>query len=1057
MKILITHLSDIHIKSDSDLIYSRIDHIAAAVSSNSNISACIIAVSGDIANWGLESEYEIALSFFNALSSKIIDRVQDIKEVFLVFAPGNHDCDFTSNKKEVEKRDAILPAINSSINTLEAESGLVEQCLSIQSNFFKFVSKITDSDPIATEKQLFYKYDFSINGKKIRFNCYNTAWLSQKDEQQGQLLFPTQIAKQEYGIEPENSDLVVSLFHHPYNWLESNNSHTFIKFIERTSDLVLTGHEHIRDVFNKEKITGENTRYFSGDVLQERGSKVSGFNVVLIDLETKKQNIIHYKWNENLYKKKHETNWIPFLRNRSLLSQTFINNDEFESRLLDTGAIFVHPFKKERLRLNDLFVYPEIRELTVRPSKGAKEREVNNENLAEHLLERRYSIIYGEEYSGKTAIAKILYKEFQNKEFVPIIVRAGHDFSNCDDELLQGYITSVFIEQYSAELVDKFYQIPIEKRILIIDDFHKFHFLGDYQIRLLHTAKKIFHTIIIFASDVYQLQSIVQHDEEKEDILLTFSQNKIKEFGRTLRGELINKWLKLGREKQINQREISHEERQLENVLNAIISGNVIPSYPFWILSILQTWNTDQSKNGNYGAFGYVYNELITRQLRELGYDSTKIDTVYTILGKVAYYLFDNEQDTLTLFELNKINDDYHADYRIREDINEILKNLTKARILRENDEFYQFTQPYIFYFFVARHIQENLAAGKNKDELTSKVLHMIEYIGYEPYSYILLILVYLTKNRIFIEKIIENSQQIYREMLPCDLDKDVEFLNKINVKPQTLQLPEGNADENRKEYRKQIDELEEVESEFDESIVPYTSPKLIRYSPDLNDLTKITIGLRNLDLMGQILRNFPGSLFGDIKLKLTEETYSLGLRILQALLKGAEENFEDFRAHYKKVIKESRSYMTDSEAALSADGLILWLTTGAGFGMIKRISAAVGHEKLQEIYAEVKRNLKSTTAVELIDLTIRLDHFRGVPHTDINKLEKKTIKDNRFSYRILRDLIGHFLFLFPVDVQDKQKLVNKFDIQTSQTNLLLNDFKRTTKKTSGKRRKKKR
>jgi hypothetical protein len=206
---------------------------------------------------------------------------------------------------------------------------------------------------------------------------------------------------------------------------------------------------------------------------------------------------------------------------------------------------------------------------------------------------------------------------------------------------------------------------------------------------------------------------------------------------------------------------------------------------------------------------------------------------------------------------------------------------------------------------------------------------------------------------------------------------------------------------------------------------------------------------------MGQILRNFPGSLFGDLKIKLAEESYTLGLRILQGLLNIAEVNLEEFRSHYKKVIKERRGSISEGEAASTADGLIILLTSGASFGIIKRISAAIGHDQLQDIYADVRRNLGPLTSVELIDLSIKLDHFRGIPNTEINKLEKKT-SENKFGYRILRDLIAHFLYLFAIDESDRQKLVSKFDITTPQTKLLLNDSKRTNKKISKKKGKRK-
>ena len=110
-------------------------------------------------------------------------------------------------------------------------------------------------------------------------------WASQKEEQQGQLYFPLRAAGEVSGA----GDLILSLFHHPYGWLNASNSLEFEDLIDRTSDIVLTGHEHVEKYSQKRNITGEETNYSKGSVLQESGSNKSGFNVILIDTAEQKQ------------------------------------------------------------------------------------------------------------------------------------------------------------------------------------------------------------------------------------------------------------------------------------------------------------------------------------------------------------------------------------------------------------------------------------------------------------------------------------------------------------------------------------------------------------------------------------------------------------------------------------------------------------------------------------------------------------------------------------------------------------------------------------------------
>ena len=94
MKITIVHLSDIHIRTEvENECFERVDSLAAAVSSRDCGDAVFIVVTGDIANSGLDTEYNLATQYLEELQ-KCIRKKSDIIPV-LIMVPGNHDCDFT--------------------------------------------------------------------------------------------------------------------------------------------------------------------------------------------------------------------------------------------------------------------------------------------------------------------------------------------------------------------------------------------------------------------------------------------------------------------------------------------------------------------------------------------------------------------------------------------------------------------------------------------------------------------------------------------------------------------------------------------------------------------------------------------------------------------------------------------------------------------------------------------------------------------------------------------------------------------------------------------------
>jgi hypothetical protein len=102
MKLLILHLSDIHISSPADPILSRIDLLAEAVRSvSSGVERCIIALTGDIAYSGSKFEYEIAKSFLKnlqeAISSLSASRPDhQVQEITIAISPLTLTCDESS-------------------------------------------------------------------------------------------------------------------------------------------------------------------------------------------------------------------------------------------------------------------------------------------------------------------------------------------------------------------------------------------------------------------------------------------------------------------------------------------------------------------------------------------------------------------------------------------------------------------------------------------------------------------------------------------------------------------------------------------------------------------------------------------------------------------------------------------------------------------------------------------------------------------------------------------------------------------------------------------------
>src|SRR5262249_35988902 len=145
---------------------------------------------------------------------------------------------------------------------------------------------------------------------------------------------------------------------------------------------------------------------------------------------------------------------------------------------------------------------------------------------------------------------------------------------------------------------------------------------------------------------------------------------------------------------------------------------------------------------------------------------------------------------------------------------------------------------------------------------------------------------------------------------------------NKINAEDDDP-LPEGKVDlaENRRRRREARDSVEK-------SAASMANPgtKEFAYSEELSDAEKFHIAYKHLELLGQVLRNFPGSLPGPEKLAILESTYLLGLRLLTVLFRFFQFSFQDYAEVVKKAAMEDRSAIDENQAREFVDRLIVFL-----------------------------------------------------------------------------------------------------------------------------------
>lgn len=1015
MKLLLLHLSDIHIRSKGDFILNRADQIASAMSSlDSEVGGCVVVITGDVAFSGQAVEYALAEEFLGKLKACLIKTVE-LPEIHFVLAPGNHDCDFSAPN---QVREILISTIaKGTVGSVSAD--LAMQTIAVQENYWEFARRITGKTvENAPNEKLCQITDLNIGGKTISFNSYNTAWMSQRSEIQGNLHFPAEFIPGE----DTTSNLVVSIFHHPYNWLESSNAREFRTHIERNSDLILTGHEHeYGQHLRTDRVSGNTNEYVEGAVLQDSKSQESGFNAVLIDIEQEAQKFFNASWTGRLYEMRAvQASWQTFQRNKNRTRNEFVISSEWINYLTNPGAGFTNS-RKEQLDLDDIFVEPNLRELTrIDNLSQVIQLPIRGEQFWRRLLDIPHLAVLGGETAGKTTLGKSIFTKFHSEGFVPITAQ-GAELKEWDNDKVMRHVAKLVESQYSPAALERYWQIGPEKRVLLIDNYHLITLNNKGRNELFKHLKKFFGRIVLLTHDLSKVDELAV-DPGAQNPLASFIQFELQEFGNQLREELIERWFTVGQEFSISTEQLENQVIETKRVMDAMLGRNLLPAYPIFILIILQQIEAQTNLSTSSGALGYLYEHLITTSLAKTA-KRLDLDTAHAYLSEVANHMFNLRTYRLSDSQMQEVHKKYCEEFTMGIRFDQIEKALLDADLISYGGGLYTFKYKYCYYYFAAKHLMGRLTTDEGKDQLR----RLAENVHKEEFANILVFLAYLSKDPIIIEEMLRASRAVYPDEDLCDFDEQLKFITALNDTVPKAVLLDKDARSARKEINQTMDEIEAhlpqpVENEDD---------------ADFNDALRLNVAFKTIQILGQILKNHPGSIKGPLKMEIAEECYLLGLRALHVLYKILEQHRDEM---VNFIANQMERFEDDPEQRTKkAKRFVSMLVEGSAMAFIKKISGSIGTEALRQTYEELVGK-HDRLAVKIIDLSVKLDHFERFPSDELDNLIEDVNKDNNmFASLLLKHLAVDHFYRYTTPRETKQRYCKKLGIELKTVQLLEN------------------
>jgi hypothetical protein len=779
--------------------------------------------------------------------------------------------------------------------------------------------------------------------------------------------------------------------------------------------LVFTGHEHDADAYTRTNAFYESSAdYYEGACLQSSNDAIeSALNVVAIDTLKALRRFHAIKWNGSLYGATSEGSLErPFLRNEGRTRRDFAIRDEYYSELTSPGASFTHP-RKSPLTILDLFVHPHLRELLLAPgTPGTTPNLLDAEKFWAEVKSNQRIVILGEEVAGKTTLARYLYLRLHETGEVPILIDAPV-FTHTDPDRVRRIVRSDFDSQYSAQAFERYRQLDRTKRTLILDKLNEIELNSQSVSKLMTVLENFFGRIIVISNSILLFREMAF--EGGDDVpLREYPKFQLLEFGNELREALIEKWLTIGREETIQREQIERETIHAKALVDSVLGRNLIPSCPLFVLILMQQIETFTNMTTANASEGYLYEVLITRSLQRSS-GSVAIDTAYTYLATVANAMFDLDRQYLTNEELAQLHETYCAAYDLDLTFMAIEKALIQADILKRVESRYWFRYAYCYFYFFARHLRDRL----NTPEGVQRVNQLIDEIYRDDNANILAFLTYLAKDSLVIDAIRAKANGIYVDRVPASLEDDSAFFGKLLAEIPKRVYSDRPSKESRRELNRALDDASRS-GKSNESA-----------SKGVDDALRLNVAFKTLQILGQVIRNFPGSLLAEQKKDIAEECYLLGLRSMSMILKLMEENAEGLIATITEHIYGKADKPKELTKKRAEDGVrrfIAWLIDLFAVSVVKRISGSVGSETLRKTF-EAVRVKGNTTAFDLIDISIKLDHFARFPEEEIEQFVK-TSGDRVLAMQVLRDLVVMHFYRYPREFRVKQRCCNKVGLE---------------------------
>ena len=979
---------------------------------------CILALTGDLAFSGLPSQFELA----HALVDELVRHLRDAwggEGVLIRIAviPGNHDCDYSVPSRA---RDELIAAIAKDPRVAE-DPAAISVCTTPLEAFFNFRDQCASQNLEPGSDNLHWLYHFPGSNGDVWIRCLNTAWLSQRTDGVGNKVFPVSKLS-DVGVD---ADLVVSLMHHPLNWFEPGNARDVRQRLQQTSDVVLTGHEHLFAARNQQDHQGDATLYVEGLALQESGRPSCGFNVLVVDTMDRRFRVVPFQWDGHAFVEQTGPfdSWTALGGHPLKGSANVGVRPEMVARLSDPGIELRHP-ERGALTLRDIFVFPDVREIEQDPAPK-QPKIFSARRLFELTAKHPRVLVTGARESGKTCLAKHLFVEFVEAGFLPVLLDGRDARLKADALRDKRELARIFEEQYATKR-GEFESLDRDQVVVLLDNYQALSI--DRAPDILKSMSHIAARVVLFSHDFVQHVNDLVSLTAKRDGAPEVIHFQIMPFGHVRREDLIEKYIGLVAPSDREKAEVLRVE--MRHLLNTALGKFYAPPVPVAIVAILQARafqeDLDLQKSSTYG---YYYELLVKRSLAVAAMPG-ELDVSLGYLTEMARRLFIEGKKEWDERWFIQFHQHYNTKMGLELRYSDAHAALIERGMFVGTPERYEFRFGYIYYYFIARALADDLTTEEGR----TRVRDLTTRLSEDDAANTLLFLTHLSKDASIIDPMLEQAARVFREAREATLAVEEIVIPDLEDALRDAVLEDRPIHEARAAYLEQMDAAEQAALVATAASSGADALAKAERTADVATLetlvSRMYTAFRTMQILGQLLKNFPGTLDAEKKLRVARTTYGVGLRVLGTLQGLLQDRTDDTIRGLVELIRDQHPDMSDDKLMDRARNSLGYFHYVAAFGTTQRIAASVGSPLLQPIFERINAD-SPTPAIKLITVALDLDRADRFPEDRVLSLSKEMAK-NPIAMRMLKGLvITHFhLFDEPMAVRQRICSVLKIDFK---------------------------